>query len=252
MKDELLVINTLVFLEQMQLGILQQELLKEIHKVGVSNAEIRREFIVDFESELNEIKKKSKEFNINLFYSVPDLLYKNGILQSESIENYFKEAFSMNCTNLKMNIGEVETINEADIQVLNTLCDQYLIKLTVENDQTPEGGKVDKIKRFMDEVTKIGSNVSVTFDIGNWVWQGEDPVTNASLLKEYVSYIHLKDVLGNKPPKLVLLSEGDVDWENTLAILPKNIPLALEYPCGTDAVAQLTKEIAILKERYSF
>jgi sugar phosphate isomerase/epimerase len=248
MENKLLVINTLVFLEQLKNGVPQSELLDTIHELGVKKAEIRREFIKNFESELSDIKNKASELEIELFYSVPEVLYKNGELQSTDIEKYFKEAFAMECLHVKMNIGEFCEVTSQDVSNLNKLTEQYHMNITVENDQSAANGKVTKIKKFVEAFRQLGGNLSVTFDIGNWIWQKEDPAENAKLLREYVTYIHLKDVSGKESPNVVLLNEGELDWKNIIDLLPQDVPLALEYPCGTDAAQQLVTELRKLKE----
>ncbi len=252
MEKKLLVINTLVFLDQLKSGVPQCEMIDPINQLGVKKVEVRREFIKNFDLELMDIKTKASELDMELFYSVPELLYKNGELQLESIENYFNEAFTMGCTHVKMNIGNYNAITSEDVSKLNKLTDQYHIMLTVENDQTEENGKVAKIKDFVESFHQLGGNISVTFDVGNWIWQKEDPAENAKQLKEYVSYIHLKDVLGKENPKAVLLNDGDIAWKNIIDILPQDIPLGLEYPCGTDASKQLAIELGKLLEPNAF
>lgn len=243
MEKELLVINTLVFRNQLKDGMLQSELLDVIHNLGIKKVEIRREFIRDFNLELIDLRDKANSIDMELFYSIPDSLYKDGVIQFESIETYFKEAYTIGCTNVKMNIGIYNMVTSEDVNRINKLCEQYLIKLTVENDQTEIGGKLTVIKTFIEKYKQLGGKISFTFDIGNWIWQNEDPMENAKQLKEYVTYIHIKDVLGNENPKTVLLNEGELAWKSILAILPQDVPLAIEYPCGTNAAKQLATEV---------
>ncbi len=252
MEKELLVINTLVFLNQLKEGVPQCEMLDVIHQLGVNKAEVRREYIKNFDLELIDIKKKASDLDMELFYSVPELLYKNGVLQYKNAETYFKEAFTMGCSNVKMIIGGFTSITAEDVVRVNKLCDQYQINLTVENDQTEENGKVLKIKTFVEMFKQLGGEITVTFDIGNWVWQNQDPMECAKQLKEHVTYIHLKDVLGKENPVAALLNEGDVAWKSILEILPKDIPIALEYPCGAYAAKQLVKELDKLLQINTF
>ena len=60
---------------------------------------------------------------------------------------------------------------------------------------------------------------------------------NADLLKAFVTYIHLKDM--DKEKNNVLLNEGVIDWEKVIDKLPKDLPIALEYPCNTKEILQL-------------
>lgn len=243
MNKSLLVINTLVFLEQMKEGVKQCCLFKDMYDLGIKNIEVRREFIKDFDKEIEEIKEAAKKYQITLFYSVPENIYEDQILQLQKIEQYFKEAQGMGCNNIKMTIGDYGEVNKKDALELNKLCDIYQINLRIENDQTQENGTLHKIKEFITSYKNLGGEIGVTFDVGNWLWQGEDPAENALSLKEYVTYIHLKDVEKEKPPRTVLLGEGDIDYQNVLKILRKDIPVALEYPCGQEPITQLKMEL---------
>lgn len=46
----------------------------------------------------------------------------------------------------------------------------------------------------MKAVTKAGVNIGYVYDLGNWRFVGEDERAAAELLKDYVQYIHVKDV----------------------------------------------------------
>lgn len=237
-RDEL-VVNTLAFLEDLKLGIPQSSMMDILHELGIKNVEIRREFIKDFNNELINIKEKSKTYGMKVFYSVPEWVYKQDKLRVEDIETYFKEAYQMNCYNIKLNIVEVKEVSKEDVENINELCEKYQMKMTVENDQTIENGGVNKIYNFLCQVKQLKGNISFTFDVGNWIFQDEDPLKNAELLKSFVTYIHLKDIGNNRSN--ALLNEGLLDWKNILSVLPQKLPIVLEYPCGTKE--QLALEI---------
>lgn len=239
MEKDKLVINTLVFIEDLKAGVPQGLIMDIINELDIKSIEIRREFIKDFSKEILDIREKSKNYKMRVFYSVPEWIYKEGKVRFKEIETYFKEAYEMNCGNIKMNIGEVKEVSEEDIRKINKLSEKYNVKLTIENDQTAENGKVEKIYSFLKKVRELKGNISFTFDVANWIFQEEDPVENAKLLKAFVTYIHVKNI-GEKR-KNVLLDEGLLDLEKILSELPQNLPMALEYPCGTKE--QLSLEI---------
>lgn len=248
MEKSNIVINTLVFLDELENGVQQSELLRSIYALGVKKVEVRREFIKDFNDELKKIKTASQELGIDIYYSVPDYLYINGKLAVDKIEGYMIEADKMNCRNVKLNIGNYHDISTDDAYALNSLCDKYSIKLTIENDQTEDNGKVDKIKTFLQQSKKLGMKLSCTFDIGNWLWQKEDPIENANILNPYVTYIHLKDVIMMDKPQAAFLDEGIIPWRKILEIFDKDIPTAIEYPCFPDTLSRLKSEIDKLTE----
>ncbi len=231
MRIEDLVINTLVFIDDLKNGQLQSEILDKIIKIGIQNIEVRREYIKDFSKELVDIREVANKNNITLFYSVPETLFKEGKLRKLDIEQYFNEAYKMNCNYIKMNIGQVNELSKEDTDIISELCNKYSVYLTVENDQTEENGRCDKIYNFLSLNRKLGGNISFTFDVGNWIFQEEDPIKNAERLKEFVTYIHLKNVDDNKGNSLI--DKGILDLEKILEILPKGLPMALEYPCAS-------------------
>ena len=246
MNEKNIVVNTLVFLKNLNDGLAQSELLKPVYDLEVNNIEIRREYIKDFDNELKRIKELSEDLNMTIYYSVPEVIYDNGQLNKKQIEKYFNEANKMNCNKVKLNIGKYNEISQDDVKEINNLIDKYSINLTIENDQTELCGKVNYIKDFLEGAKALGMKISFTFDIGNWIWQKEDPIKNAYILKHYVTYIHLKDVHIDNTPKTSFLDEGDIDWRRIINIFNEDIPIALEYPCE-NTMTNLKKEIGKLK-----
>lgn len=229
MEKEKLVINTLVFLYDLKNGVPQSTIIDKVNKLGIKSVEVRREFIKDFNKEILDIKEKASSYNMNLFYSVPEWLFRGNKLRRKEIEIYFNEANNMNCHNVKMNIGEVNELSVEDVKAIDELCKKYEIKLTIENDQTYENGRSKKIYNFLKKDRELGGNISFTFDVANWIFQDEDPIKNSELLKDFVKYIHLKNADVNR--KNTLLDEGILNLEKILHNLPKNLSMALEYPC---------------------
>ncbi|MFL0266745.1 sugar phosphate isomerase/epimerase family protein [Candidatus Clostridium radicumherbarum] len=246
MEKNNIVINTLVFLEDLKSGVEQVKLLQDIHSLGINKVEVRREYIKDFDKELDAIKNTAEKYNMVIYYSVPKYLYVDGELAINEVEEYFSEANKMNCRNVKLNIGNYNLISPENVTNINRLCDKYSVKLTIENDQTEENGKVQKIKEFLDRAERLGAKVSCTFDIGNWLWQNEDPKENAYKLKPYVTYIHLKDAHLQDKPQAAYLDEGIIPWREILKIFHEDIPVAIEYPCYPDTLVSLEKEITKL------
>lgn len=240
MDKEKLVINTLVFLDDLKEGIPQSIIIDKINDIGINNVEVRREFIKDFNKEILDIREKASRYNINLFYSVPELLFKEGKLRRKEIEDYFTEAYNMGCHYVKMNIGEVSELSMEDTKIIEELCKRYSIKLTIENDQTNKNGRCEKIQKFLIRNRELGGNISFTFDVGNWIFQEENPIKNAEVLKNFVTYVHLKNVDNNR--KNTLLDEGILDLKKILEILPKDLPMAIEYPCVS--IDEVQREIS--------
>lgn len=246
MKRNDLAVNTLVFLEDLQKGTPQADMLEWISGCGVHKAEIRREFIADFDTELRQIRAKAEALGMELFYSVPDTLFAEGKLKGEKVESYLFEAKAMGCHHVKLTIGAYGVLKPAAVQTLNALCERDAVALTVENDQTAGDGRLEKLRGFLEEAAALGGDIGMTFDVGNWLWQKESPLQNAEILSRYTTYIHLKDAVDSVPPRTTLLGDGSIDWRAVLNRLPAAAPVALEYPCpagGLPANQRLDREI---------
>jgi len=229
MKKNKIVINTLVFLKEIQEGTSQSELLEKVHNMGLENIEIRREMLKKIDKETEQIRDQAKKLNMRVFYSVPETLFANNQVRLEELEGICKEAYRMNAQQVKLAIGDIKTLEQDELKKIQYLEETYKVKITVENDQTEENGKAEKINWFLSEVRKAGKDLYFTFDIGNWIFQKEDPLENAKLLGPFVGYIHLKNL--DDENNTVSLDKGKIDWRTILKQLPKEAYIGLEYPC---------------------
>lgn len=240
MMNNKLVLNFLVFADRVANGALQSELLQEIADLGFSQVEIRREYFKDLEEEMPVIQREAERLNLKLFYSVPDEVYVDGQINSK-IPKYLDEAKKMGVTHVKWNIG---TFN-GDLQEdkLKTLIDQG-IAISIENDQTQTSGTIKAINTFMKAINEADLDLGYVYDLGNWRFVGENEIEAAELLKEYVRYIHVKDVrYENQKPQATGLDHGEIDWRNVLQILPKDVPVAIEYPTTSNTEIIEAKEL---------
>ena len=250
METEQLVVNTLVFLRDMQNGIAQAQLFKGIRGLGIRSVEVRREFIQG-EAEYGQIKQEADHLDLKLLYSVPDVLFVRGELNLLKLRKYFSEARQMGAQMIKFNLGDFRGWTDPILKAFYDLAVHSQTVVTVENDQTLENGTVNNLLPFFEECKSKGIPVFMTFDVGNWYWVDEDPLINAAKLAPHVRYIHLKDVqLTPDGPRAARLGEGVAPWQHVLALLSSQVflPLALEYPCGTEPCDVLAQEIAKLNQ----
>lgn len=241
MKKEHLVVNTLVFNDWIKDGTYQLELLEKINELGIKKVEIRREYLRD-ENELSELKTKAEELGIELYYSVPDILFEGKLLKKETLVQYFKEYASMGAKQLKIVAGYVDELAEEDSKILKTLLDEYSIHhLTLENDQssysTPE-----KLKQLIQQLKQKNIQAGLTFDTGNFLIIGQDPVKCAKELKDSVTFIHMKNV-DAETHEMRLLDEGSIPMFDVLSNFSDDVDRAIEYPCGNNPFSVLEKEI---------
>lgn len=228
------VLNTLaykqVFNENPTLG--QAELLHEIKTAGFQIIEIRREYIKGGEEEIRHIAKKAVEEEVNLLYSIPDELYKKNEL-NPALEQYFKEAQLLHSPQIKLTLGEYENITEQQAEIINEYMQKYAIKVLIENDQNKEISNSLNLKTFVTQAEQIGLAIGLTFDIGNFVHIGENPMESAQTLKPFVQYIHIKNTKKTKTGIVTTdIESGDLNIEAIINEFPKDLPYGLEYSCG--------------------
>ncbi|MGO3049960.1 sugar phosphate isomerase [Staphylococcus casei] len=223
-----LVFNMLVAQEKINSGLTQLELFDYIVDMGFNNIELRREYFKDIDSEITAITKFCERNKITIFYSVPDAIFLDSGKLNPAISQYFDEAKKLKATHIKMTIGNYQ--EKAQLQNLK-LINQQAFNFMVENDQTQQSGTIKNILSFLNDTTAIGLNIGYTYDLGNFRYVGENEVTGAEVLKPYISYIHLKNVSQVQDTLVATsLDQGDIDWKQVLSRLPKDVPVALEYP----------------------
>jgi sugar phosphate isomerase/epimerase len=241
---ENIVINTIVFKDLIDTGVKQWETFELVKSLGVSNIEIRREWIVDFQREIEIMALEAERQTIELLYSVPISLFSEKHLNKNNVLTCLDEAERMKMKMVKFTIGDFDAANLDAIRELKAILRNRNMMVTVENDQTMQSGKLKVLKDFLACCKEHGVPMYCTYDIGNWCWVNENPVNNALNLAEYVRYIHLKDVsYENDKPVAQFLGKGIVDWQTILKLLPQNVPLGIEYPCGPEPLEVLKDAI---------
>jgi len=231
MKRQQMVINTIAFMEQIQEGQQQMEFFARLKAVGMETVEVRQEYFGGLE-EMRQTAQEANRLGMKLFYSVPRPLFMDGCLDKEGTEQAFAEAETLGVQAIKWTCGEFTGWSDADLDWMKQRATSFDGILTVENDQTMEDGTVEGIAAFLAAAKAVELPILCTFDAGNWAWVGEESLLNARRLGEFVGYIHMKDVVVGDGPKAVALGSGELPLTEILAVLPKDAPIALEYPCG--------------------
>ncbi len=80
MKQEDIIINSIVFKKQLDKGFTQVQLIKLVKDLGFSRFEIRQELLQDPDRELPALKAEADFYDINLYYSANEALSKEGKL----------------------------------------------------------------------------------------------------------------------------------------------------------------------------
>ncbi len=240
MKKEQVVLNLLVFASEVEKGALQSDLLIKAKELGFDQVEIRREYFKDLAKEMPVIKKTAEEQGIELFYSVPEEVFVEGKVNPQ-LAVYLNEAQQMGVKHIKWNIGDFQADSSLDKLVELT---KQGVEVNIENDQTQTSGTIQAIAAFMEAVKTQTLDIGYVYDLGNWRFVGESEEKAAESLKNYVRYIHVKDVAyENNQPQAAGLDEGVIQWREILDILPKDVPVAIEYPTTEDEQILAAKQL---------
>lgn len=243
------VINLLAFANDVVQGTKQAELFAEVASLGVTKVEVRREWIKDFTVELAQMREKAEEFGLEVYYSIPAVLFQKGKLDRHCLSQVFWEAEALGATRIKFAVGELGCCAQEELAALRSMVSAHDIMVTVEGDQSAANGRLEPILALLEACSSKEIPIYNTFDVGNFVWVGQEPLYNAVKLAPYVRYIHLKDVeMTHQGPQVRSLDEGSIDWRAALSLLPKDVPVGIEFPCGEQPRELLAKTIQKIRE----
>jgi len=190
----------------------QRAILPVIAKAGADGVEIRRELFND--AELN---------------ALPTL------------------ARSIELLGLLVSLGHCRDKNQ--LEALRPLLQESGMTLVVENDQT-DFGQLAPMQRFKAACRVQALPVSLTFDMGNWLWVGDSPEEAAQHLAPAVSYIHVKAAEPHQHHfRAVPPAAENCRWLALLDRLPADAPRGIEFPLeGPDLTAVTRHYVNLLRE----
>lgn len=206
-------------------------------KAGADSVEVRGELLRDAVIELPTLE------NMAAVYSSPEGLWNNaGQLDEPALVRGFHAAQLLGAERLKMAIGGFGCKSHPSLLRLKELLTNHAIELVIENDQSESAGTLAAMQSFFDAQESAGLDLGMTFDMGNWHWQGECPLQAAQTLAHRVRYVHCKGVQ-RQPGKWVAvpLMESTAPWRAILRALPADVPHAIEYPLIGDDLESVTR-----------
>ncbi|ALU88558.1 sugar phosphate isomerase/epimerase family protein [Herbaspirillum rubrisubalbicans] len=222
------------------------DLVPMVAAAGASGLEIRRE-LFDGPKDLSGLRDLLGQHKLFSVYSAPlELFGANGRFDRAQMSQVMEEAEEVGARFLKVSLGHFSATS--DLQSLLRFLSHSPIEVLLENDQTPQGGKLEPIVSFLALCTGNGYAFGMTFDMGNWRWQGVDPETAARSLAPHVRYVHCKGVQEGKGKlKAVPLQAQDSHWQDMLAHFPSGILRAIEFPLvGSDLEETTRRHVAML------
>ena len=216
-------------------------------EAGADGVEVRSELLRDAPAELAALADQAAVYS-----SAEGLWTADGQLDTLALARGFAAAMTLRAPRLKMAIGgfcTTSTASQASLAQLKDLLAAQATELVIENDQTPSAGTLSAMQSFFDAQARAGMDLGMTFDMGNWHWQGECPLQAAQALAPYVRYVHCKGVQ-RLPAKWVAvpLADSVAPWRAVLRALPADVPHAIEYPLvGDDLVAVTREQVAFIR-----
>ncbi|KAF1044831.1 MAG: hypothetical protein GAK35_01619 [Herbaspirillum frisingense] len=215
------------------------DLVHVVAAAGASGFEIRRELFNGAE-DLPALRALLDQHKLYSVYSAPIEMFRaDGKFDREQIETAMDEAQQIGARYLKVSLGHFSAAS--DLQSLLRFVSQAPVEVLLENDQTPQGGRLEPIVSFFSLCTGNGYAFGMTFDMGNWRWNGVDPELAARTLAPHVRYVHCKGVRDDKGRlKAVPLQAQDTDWQQPIAHFPKGILRAIEFPLVDSDLEEVT------------
>lgn len=211
---------------------------------GADGIEVRSELVVNAATELPAIAQAVRDANKSVVYSSAESLWlANGRLDQGALERAQEAAHTLGATRLKMAIGGFGQASDGTFALLQDRLRAGDTELLIENDQTPGAGTLTALRNFFDKANAHGISLGMTFDMGNWHWNGECPLQAAAALAPQVRYVHCKGV--QRQPKrwvAVPLAESSAPWRAVLRTLPTSVPWAIEYPLSGDDLLAVTRQ----------
>jgi len=106
------------------------------------------------------------------------------------------------------------------------------------------------MQRFKAACRVMSLPITLTFDMGNWLWVGDSPEEAARHLAPAVSYIHVKAAVAhNAQFRAVAPDNADARWLALLDRLPSDAPRGIEFPLeGADLTAVTRHYVNLLRE----
>lgn len=248
MSRKIMVVTAAYGADQVRQAGGQRAMLPVIAGAGADGVEIRREL---FNSEellaLPALGESIELLGLLACYSAPAALFMpNGTLNPD-LPRYLAEATALNALWLKVSLGHFN--DKQPLEALRAMLNESGMTLVVENDQT-DCGQLAPMQRFKAACRVMALPVTLTFDMGNWLWVGDSPEEAARHLAPAVSYIHVKAAVPHKEQFRAIAPDcAESRWLDLLNQLPADAPRGIEFPLeGADLTAVTRHYVNLLRE----
>lgn len=248
MSRKIMVVTAAYGADQVRQAGGQRAMLPVIAGAGADGVEIRRELFSNDElMALPALGESIELLGLLACYSAPAPLFMPDGTLNPDLPRYLSEASALNALWLKVSLGHFS--GKQPLEALRALLDESGMTLVVENDQT-DCGQLAPMQRFKASCRVNQLPVTLTFDMGNWLWVGDSPEEAARHLAPAVSYIHVKAAEPHHAHfRAVPPDEAPARWLALLDNLPADAPRGIEFPLvGHDLTAVTRRYVNLLRE----
>lgn len=230
MKKEDIIINTIVFKHCFDKGKKQVDILRTVSELGLKKIEIRRELLTDIRTELQDIRHQADKLHLELFYSINEDLFVDGLINSQ-LNVFYEESNILKAPFIKMNTGSAKNISATTWNTLKETIKEFK-PIKVENNQDTQNARILNCLEIMKECKDRAIPIDFVFDTANWSFVDEETEKAITSLETYTDYLHCKNYKKmEKELFLTTLFEGEIDIISLIRRFSKVRYLALEYPC---------------------
>lgn len=226
----------------------QAAILPVIAEAGADGVEIRREMLTPTELKaLPTLASAIEIFGLLACYSAPEPLFLEDGTLNPLLPALLNEAQHLQALWLKVSLGHFT--RQEELSRLQEWLENSGMALVVENDQTV-CGQLRPMQHFNAACQALNLPISLTFDMGNWLWVGDSPEEAARLLSPAVSYIHVKAAEPCRDSfRAIAPDMGDPRWLALLSALPADVPRGIEFPLqGQDLTAVTRRYVDLLRK----
>ncbi|CAB3800517.1 hypothetical protein LMG28688_05172 [Paraburkholderia caffeinitolerans] len=216
-------------------------------EAGARAFEVRRELMDDADAEpqaLRTLGMALEREGLWPVWSTPDTLYReDGALDEAALRAAVACGRALGARFVKLQLGGLA--GDAQVARLVAVLEHLglagtqagdafpMPRVVVENGQLEQGGSLAQFVGLFQALCAAGHDklIGMTFDIGNWQWAGEAPLTAAAALAPHVEYIHCKAVEGAGARRFACApAADDALCRAALACLPADVPRGIEFP----------------------
>ena len=151
----------------------QAAVLPFIANAGADGVEIRRELCSAEElNALPSLAATIERHGLLACYSAPQALFTDNGELNPDLPTLLAEAQTLNALWLKLSLGHF--LHNQQLDELRDILSDSGMALVVENDQT-DCGQLAPMQRFKAACRVHQLPITLTFDMGNWLWVGDSP-----------------------------------------------------------------------------